>query len=309
MNIWERNASQKEIDCKVIGDMVTLGNSGLDESGLQHLELGEMIERKRYIIGVGIEIDSMKSDQIGHSWRVKQAMKRWRLINWLRKRERERERERRKVRHERCLESTKLGRRDTGPDADGIEWNKKTTGMGPLFIRQTTSSWLLRKPRVNFGGRKTILYIYFDIIKLIKNDCLKDSWRRGAKLQQEMEYQIKKSALFILCFCSDSFLYSKQNVRWLDWSLKRRRVSIEVDRCWCVCFGSRCDGLRFLHGGLTFHFSPFFFICIYIYLSLSGSLLEGLGKPVVSFLAHVVMPRWVRNVWGDVRSTCVARLM
>jgi len=76
MNIWERNASQKEIDCKVIGDMVTLGNSGLDESGLQHLELGEMIERKRYIIGVGIEIDSMKSDQIGHSWRVKQAMKR-----------------------------------------------------------------------------------------------------------------------------------------------------------------------------------------------------------------------------------------
>ena len=141
--------------------------------------------------------------------------------------------------------------------------------MGPLFIRQTTSSWLLRKPRVNFGGRKTILYIYFDIIKLIKNDCLKDSWRRGAKLQQEMEYQIKKSALFILCFCSDSFLYSKQNVRWLDWSLKRRRVSIEVDRCWCVCFGSRCDGLRFLHGGLTFHFSPFFlYICIYIYISL-----------------------------------------
>ena len=95
---------------------------------------------------------------------------------------------------------------------------------------------------------------------------------------------------------------------------RRRRVSIEVDWCWCVCFGSRC---------LFFSASPFpsrrtnlsFFALFFCFSPLlllrcpPPSSLWGLGKPVVSFLAHVVMPRWIRNVWGDVRSTCVARLM
>ena len=73
--------------------------------------------------------------------------------------------------------------------------------MGPLFIRQTTSSRLLRKPRVNFGGRKTILYIYFDIIKLIKMIALKTLGREEPSCNRKWNIKSRNLLFPFSGFC------------------------------------------------------------------------------------------------------------
>ena len=69
---------------------------------------------------------------------------------------------------------------------------------GPVIYSTNDILSIVTKAKGQLRGQENDIIYIFWYNQANKDDCSKDSWTRGAKLQQEMEYQIKKSALSIL---------------------------------------------------------------------------------------------------------------